>query len=51
MTPEQFERRFLGWQADEKKKDFLSNIKKLRGHRIGAEDSLTVLRKLRGYPL
>jgi PHD/YefM family antitoxin component YafN of YafNO toxin-antitoxin module len=51
VTPEQFERHFLDWQAEEKKKDFLSNFKKLRGQRIGAEDSLTVLRKLRGYPL
>lgn len=51
VTPEQFERRFLDYQAEEKKKELLNNLRNLRGHRIGAEDSLTVLRKLRGYPL
>jgi len=49
VTPEQFERRFLDFQAEEKRKELLSSIKKLRKQRIGAERSLDVLRKLRGY--
>lgn len=49
VTPEQFERRFLDWQAEEKQKELLSHIKKLRKQRTGAEKSLDVLRKLRGY--
>ena len=49
VTPEQFERRFVDWQAEEKRKELLSNIKKLRKQRTGTECSLDVLRKLRGY--
>lgn len=49
VTPEQFERRFLDWQAMEKKKRFLSDIKGLRKTRRGDRDSLTILRQLRGY--
>jgi len=49
VTPEQFERRFVDWQAEEKRKKLLSNIKKLRKQRTGTESSLDVLRKLRGY--
>jgi len=49
VTPEQFERRFVDWQAEEKRKELLSHIKKLREQRTGEESSLAVLRKLRGY--
>jgi PHD/YefM family antitoxin component YafN of YafNO toxin-antitoxin module len=49
VTPEQFERRFVDWQAEEKRKELLSSIKKLRKQRTGAESSLDVLRRLRGY--
>jgi PHD/YefM family antitoxin component YafN of YafNO toxin-antitoxin module len=49
VTPEQFERRFLDWQTEEKKKKLLHTIKALRGNRSGTEGSLAVLRKLRGY--
>lgn len=49
VTPEQFERRFLDWQAMEKKKRFLSDIKRLRKTRKGDRDSLPILRRLRGY--
>jgi PHD/YefM family antitoxin component YafN of YafNO toxin-antitoxin module len=49
VTPEQFEKRFLDWQAEEKQKELLSLIKKLRKQRTGAEKSLDVLRRLRGY--
>jgi len=49
VTPEQFERRFVDWQAEEKRKELLSSIKKLRKQRTGTESSLDVLRRLRGY--
>jgi PHD/YefM family antitoxin component YafN of YafNO toxin-antitoxin module len=49
VTPEQFEKRFLDWQAEEKKQRLLKSIKALRKSRKGRENSLTVLRHLRGY--
>jgi len=49
VSPEQFERRFLDWQAEEKQKELLNQIKKLRKRRTGAKKSLDLLRKLRGY--
>ena len=49
VTPEQFERRFLDWQAEDKKEKLLANILRLRKKRKGAETSLAVLRNLRGY--
>jgi len=49
VTPEQFERRFLDFQAEEKRKELLSDIKKLRKQRTGGKSSLDVLRRLRGY--
>lgn len=49
ITPDQYERRFLDYQADEKKKKMLSDIAALRADRIGAEDSVEILRELRGY--
>jgi PHD/YefM family antitoxin component YafN of YafNO toxin-antitoxin module len=51
VTPEQFERRFLDFQAEAKKIKLLEGLRKMRGRRVGKEDSLTVLRKLRGYGL
>lgn len=49
VTPEQFERRFLDFQSEEKKRALLDRLRKLRGKRRGKENSLAVLRKLRGY--
>ena len=49
VTPEQFERRFLDWQAKEEKIRFLDGVKRLRKGRKGNLSSLTVLRQLRGY--
>jgi hypothetical protein len=49
VTPAQFERRFLDWQAEEKKKKLLAMILHLRKKRRGAESSLSVLRTIRGY--
>ncbi len=51
ITPEQFQKRFLDYQAEEQKKHLLEIIKKLRGKSRGAKDSVEVLRELRGYGL
>lgn len=49
VTPEQFERRFLDWQAEDKKKKILTSMRRLRKKRKGTENSLSVLRAIRGY--
>jgi len=49
VTPEQFQKRFLGWQAKEEKERFLDTVKQLRKKGIGSVDSLTLLRQIRGY--
>ena len=49
ITPEQFEQRFLVYQAEEKKRELLARIKASRSARIGRKTSLEVLRELRGY--
>ncbi|OEU44282.1 MAG: hypothetical protein BBJ60_03125 [Desulfobacterales bacterium S7086C20] len=49
VTPEQFQKRFLDWQAKEEKQRFLDNVKQLRKKGIGSTDSLTLLRQIRGY--
>lgn len=49
ITPEQFERRFLDYQAEEKKQKLLERIASLRDRRIGEKESVEVLRELRGY--
>ena len=49
ITPEQFERRFLDMQAEEKKGLLLQTIKETRKKKLGRKNSLTVLRNLRGY--
>jgi PHD/YefM family antitoxin component YafN of YafNO toxin-antitoxin module len=50
ITPEQFQRRFLDYQADEKKQELLAAISKLKEKRLGKKNSISVLRELRGYP-
>ena len=49
VTPEQFEKRFLDWQAEEQRKRFLDNVMQLKKKKKGGPGSLTVLRQLRGY--
>ncbi len=49
VTPEQFEKRFLDWQAHENKKRFLEVVKRLRKGKKENLSSITVLRQLRGY--
>lgn len=51
ITPEQFQRRFLDYQVEEKKKRLLETIKDLRAKSHGNKDSVEVLRELRGYEL
>ncbi len=49
VTPEQFERRFLDWQAQDERQRFLAAMKQLKKSRKGNITTLDVLRKLRGY--
>jgi len=49
ITPEQFERRFLDYQVEEKKQKLMEMIASLRDRRIGEKESVEVLRELRGY--
>jgi PHD/YefM family antitoxin component YafN of YafNO toxin-antitoxin module len=51
ITPEQFKRRFLDYQAEQEKRRLLETIKRLRTKRLGTKNSLEVLRELRGYEL
>jgi PHD/YefM family antitoxin component YafN of YafNO toxin-antitoxin module len=51
ITPEQFKKRFLDYQAEEEKKRVLDTIKGSKAKRRGAKDSVEVLRELRGYVL
>ncbi len=51
ITPEQFKRRFLDFQAEQEKSRLLETIKRLRTKRLGTKDSVEVLRELRGYEL
>lgn len=50
ITHEQFQRRFLDCQADEKRRELLVAIDTLKEDRLGKQDSISVLRELRGYP-
>jgi len=49
ITPEQFEQRFLVYQAEEKRRELLAKIRASRSARIGRKSSVDVLRELRGY--
>ncbi len=49
VTPEQFQRRFLDWQAEDEKSRLLDTVKRLRKGKKEELSSLTVLRQLRGY--
>jgi PHD/YefM family antitoxin component YafN of YafNO toxin-antitoxin module len=48
ITPEQFEQRFLVYQAEETKRELLAKVKASRSARIGRKTSLEILRELRG---
>ena len=49
VTPEQFEKRFLDRQVEEERKKFLEAVKRLRKVKKSKDDSLSILRQLRGY--
>ena len=49
VTPEQFQRRFLDWQTAHDREEMLCRLKKLRARSKGTTDSLSALRRLRGY--
>lgn len=51
ITPEQFQRRFLDYQAEEKRKHLMGTIKSLRAKSRLKKSSIDVLRELRGYEL
>lgn len=51
ITPEQFKRRFIDYQAEEEKNRLLELIKKSKAKRKGSKDSIEVLRELRGHEL
>ena len=50
ITPEQFKRRFLDYQAKEQRVRLLGTIKDLRRDSLKKRGSVEVLRELRGYP-
>jgi len=49
ITPEQFQQRFLDFQAEERKKELFDLIQGLRDERLGTKTSLALLREIRGY--
>lgn len=49
ITPEQFKKRFLDYQAEEEKRQLLETIESLKADSIEAKDSVAVLREIRGY--
>lgn len=50
ITPEQFERRFLDFQTEEKKQQMFEKILQMRAAKEGSRGSLAILREIRGYP-
>lgn len=49
ITPEQYKRRFLDYQSEERKKQLLEVIEGMKADSIETKDSVAVLRELRGY--
>lgn len=49
ITPEQYERRFLDYQVEEKKRQMLERVVEMRAGKAGRRSSVAVLRNLRGY--
>ncbi|MBW1741513.1 MAG: type II toxin-antitoxin system Phd/YefM family antitoxin [Deltaproteobacteria bacterium] len=50
ITPEQFKKRFLDYQAEEQKRHLLETINSLRADSLERKSSVELLRELRGYP-
>ena len=50
ITPEQFQDRFIDYQARERKQQLLDTIKGLQAKSVGGRKSIDVLREIRGYP-
>jgi PHD/YefM family antitoxin component YafN of YafNO toxin-antitoxin module len=48
ITPEDFQRRFIDRQAEERKKEWMRRLDELRAPRLGDATTLEVLRELRG---
>jgi len=49
ITPEQFKKEFLDYQAEERKKQLLEIIEGMKADSLEAKDSVEALRELRGY--
>ena len=49
VTPEDFQRRFLDLQTQERRQELLEKIRSYRDQAQGKRSSLDVLRELRGY--
>lgn len=50
VTPEQFQKRFMDYQAKEEKERFLTLVDRMKKKKKEELDSVEFLRKLRGYP-
>lgn len=48
ITPEDFQRRFIDRQAEERKQEWMRRLDELRAPRLGGATTLDVLRELRG---
>jgi PHD/YefM family antitoxin component YafN of YafNO toxin-antitoxin module len=49
VTPDQFQKRFLDYQAEKEKERFLERVSRLKRKKTTDLDSVTMLRHLRGY--
>jgi PHD/YefM family antitoxin component YafN of YafNO toxin-antitoxin module len=49
ITPEQFKKRFLDYQSEERKREMLDAISSMSEKSLLKVDSLETLRELRGY--
>jgi len=49
ITPEQFKRRFLDYQAEERKRQLLETIESMKANSLEGKSSVEVLREFRGY--
>jgi PHD/YefM family antitoxin component YafN of YafNO toxin-antitoxin module len=49
ITPEQFKKRFLDYQTEERKKRMLESVEGLKANSLETMSSVEVLRELRGH--
>lgn len=49
ITPEQFNKRFLDYQAEEQRKRLFETIDGLKANSLERKSSVAVLREMRGY--